>query len=535
MAGEGRVLALTGPAESDHMHGETMIKLRAVPFLLMVPALSLSQVRSAPSQVSQTAPAERARSADAAEDRLVRTEHIARIGGADVRYSATTGSLVLRNSAGKAMAHVFFVAYAREGQDPAARPITFSYNGGPGSASIWLHMGLMGPKRVQMASHGFQPSPPYQIVANEDSPLDVTDIVMVDPVQTGYSRAAEGESASQFHGVRPDIESVAEFIRLYVTKFDRWRSPKYLLGESYGTMRSAGVAEELQNRHGIELNGIVLLSSILDYQTKGYVSGNDYPHANFLPSYTASAWYHKKLPADLQGGLEKALEESRAFAFGEYLQALVRGNRLTLPERRSVALKVSRYSGLSVEFIEQANLRVSDQRFRKELLRDRGVMIGRLDGRYTALDADNAGEMQEFDPSNHALNGPYTSLYLDYLRRELKYESELQYFTSGPVQPWDYRPYQNRYLNLVDALRSTMAKNPFVRVLVLNGYYDFATPFGATEYSFDHLGYDATYKDRVSMKYYEGGHMMYIVPSILRQVKRDLAQFIESTRSSPVS
>jgi carboxypeptidase C (cathepsin A) len=510
--------------------------LHAAPLLLLLPAALIGQARpSAPAPSPTASGAERTGPSLSTDDKIVRTEHVARIGGTDVRYTATAGTLALRQPTGKPRAHFFFVSYARDGQDAPSRPITFSYNGGPGSASIWLHMGLMGPKRVQMAANGFQPAPPYQLTPNDDSPLDVTDIVMIDPVQTGYSRAAEGESPSQFHGVRPDIESVAEFIRLYLTKFDRWRSPKYLLGESYGTMRSAGVAEELQNRHGIELNGIVLLSSILDYQTKGFVPGNDYPYANFLPSYTASAWYHKKLPPELQGDLRAALDQSRAFAFGEYLQALVKGSKLSAPERRAIAQKVARFSGLSVEFIEQTNLRVSDQRFRKELLRDRGVMIGRLDGRYTGLDADNAGESQEFDPSNHALTGPYVALYLDYLRRELKYESDQQYFTSGQVQPWDYRPYQNRYLNLVESLRATMAKNPFLKVLVLNGYYDFATPFGATEYTFDHLGYERSYTDRVAMKYYEGGHMMYIVPSILRQVKRDLADFIGATRTSPIS
>ena len=301
-------------------------------------------------------------------------------------------------------------------------------------------------------------------------------------------------------------------------------------------MRSAGLSSELQNRHGLELNGIVLVSSILDYQTKGYVAGNDYPYANFLPSFTASAWYHKKLPADLQAmGLEKAVAESRAFAFGEYLTALVKGTRLQGAERTAIAQKVARFSGLSPDFVERANLRVTDPRFRKELLRDRALMIGRLDGRYTSVDADAAGETQEFDPSNQSLGGPYTALFLDYVRRELKWESELPYFTSGQVQPWDYAPYSNRYLNMVENLRSAMARNPYLKVLVANGYYDFATPFGATEYTFDHLGMETSYRDRVTLKYYEGGHMMYIHPTLLRQLKRDVADFIQSTKVSKVT
>lgn len=505
-------------------------------FLFLSTTTTLAAQTRAATATSVAAPAATSRaSSDADIDALQRTTHVARIGGEDVSYTATTGRLLLRSATGTPRAHFFFVAYTRNGQDVTTRPITFTYNGGPGSPAIWLHMGLMGPKRVQMATNGFQPAPPYQLVDNGDSPLDVTDIVLLDPVQTGFSRAAEGQNASAFHGVRPDIESVSEFIRTYLTQFDRWRSPKYLLGESYGTMRSAGVAEELQTRHGIELNGVVLLSSILDYQSKGYVPGNDYPYPTFLPTFTATAFYHKKLPADLQGDLAKAVQESREFAYGDYFAALVRGNRLTAAERRAMAERIARYTGLSVDFIERANLRVSDQRFRKELLRDRGVTIGRLDGRYTAIDADQAGETQEFDPSNHALAGPYLSLYLDYLKRDLKYENPLQYYTSGQVQPWDYRPFQNRYLNLVESLRATMARNPALRVLVLNGYYDFATPFGGTEHTFDHLGYEQTYRDRVSMKYYEGGHMMYIVPSILSQVKRDLKSFYESTQKGPVS
>lgn len=517
-----------------------MQTLRRLLLPLPLPLLALaaplpSAAQQRPAAPAASAPAVRSPAPDSG-DRFVETSHAARIGGVDVRYTATVGRLTLRHPNGRPRGHMFFTYYQRDGQDVKSRPITFSYNGGPGSPSIWLHMGLMGPKRVQMATDGFQPAPPYTLVDNDDSPLDVTDIVMIDPVQTGYSRAAEGEESRQFTGVRQDVESVGEFIRLFTTRFNRWPSPKYLLGESYGTMRSAGLSAELQNRHGLELNGIVLVSSILDYQTKGYVAGNDYPYANFLPSFTASAWYHKKLPADLQAmGLEKAVAESRAFAFGEYLSALVKGTRLQGAERKAIAQKVARFSGLSTDFVERANLRVTDPRFRKELLRDRALMIGRLDGRYTSVDADAAGETQEFDPSNQALAGPYTALFLDYVRRELEWESELPYFTSGQVQPWDYAPYSNRYLNMVENLRSAMARNPYLKVLVANGYYDFATPFAATEYTFDHLGMEPSYRDRVTLKYYEGGHMMYIHPTLLRQLKRDVADFIQSTKLSKLT
>ena len=465
------------------------------------------------------------------DDRIVSTLHVTTINGAEIRYTATTGTLVLRHPNGKARGHIFFVAYTREGQDVATRPITFSYNGGPGAPAIWLHMGFMGPKRVKMAAEGFQPGPPYELVPNNESPLDVTDIVMIDPVQTGFSRAAEGEDVKQFTGVTGDIESVADFIRIYLTKFKRWPSPKFLLGESYGTMRSAGLSEVLQSRHGIELNGIVLVSSILDYLSKGYAAGHDLPYSNFLPSFTAIAWYHKKLPADLQSmGLAKAVQESREFAYGEYLTQLARGNRLSTAEREALARKVARYSGLSADYVMKANLRVTDPRFRKELLRDRGVSLGRIDARYTGLDADEAGEFQEWDPSNDAFTGPYTALFSNYIRDELKWETDLQYYTSGRVQPWDYAPYNNRYLNLLNELRTAMAHNPYLKVMVANGYYDMATPFAATEHTFAHLGYEDTYKERVSFKYYEAGHMMYVHPEVLKALKKDVADFVNGAR-----
>ncbi len=468
-----------------------------------------------------------------AAEKIVKTQHSVRIGGQEVRYTATPGQLVLRRPNGEPRGNMFFVAYTRDGiTDMRSRPVTFCYNGGPGSATIWLHMGVLGPKRVQMAEEGFQPAPPYSLVDNEHSLIDVTDIVAIDAMSTGFSRAVEGEDPSQFHGVQQDIEAFSEFIRLYITKFDRWPSPKYLLGESYGTVRSAGVSQELQTQHGIELNGIVLVSSVIDFSTLYEAPGNDIYYAGFLPTYTVTAWFHKKLPADVQGSLEEIVQEAREFAFGEYLAALTKGNRLSPGERDEVAKKAARLTGLSAEYIKQANLRVNSQRFRKELLRDRRLMTGRLDSRFTGIDADAAGETQEFDPSNTALSGAYVALFNDYIRNELKWESELQYRTRGPVRPWDYGTQSRaRYLNLVDSLRSTMARNPFLKVLVANGYYDMATPFAATEWTFDHLGFDATYKERVSLTYYEAGHMMYIRPAMLEKFKLDVAHFINNTKN----
>jgi len=464
-----------------------------------------------------------------AADNYKQTQHTGKFGGQTVAYTATAGTLVLKSAALKPRANVFFVAYTKDGVPTGSRPIAFAYNGGPGSASIFVHMGLFGPKRVQMGDDGFQPAPPYELVDNEDSILDVADVVVIDAVTTGWSRMVEGEDGKNFHGVRQDIEVFSDFIRQYLLKFNRFASPKYLMGESYGTVRSAGVGADLQARHGIELNGIVLISSVIDFSTLSEAPGNEVNYASFLPAYTAAAWYHKRLGPELQGmELRKALDESRKFVWGEYLTALVKGSRLTAAEGKDMAGKVARFTGLSASFVEEANLRVSPGRFRKELLRDRRLMVGRLDARYTGIDRDAAGENQEFDPSNTALQGAYTAIFLDYAKNELKWESELPYTTSANVRPWQYE--EGRYLNLVDNLRSTMARNPFLNVMVVNGYYDMATPFAGSEYTFDHLGYEKSYADRTHFTYYEGGHMMYTRPNMLKVLKADIAAFVKRTQ-----
>ncbi len=458
------------------------------------------------------------------------TGHLVQIDGRDVRYTATAGTLPIHDPKGKVVASMFFVAYTREGEDARTRPIAFLYNGGPGSATIWLHMGSFGPRHVDLAAEGFQPAPPFTLTDNANSLLDVSDLVFVDAIDTGFSRPAVGEDARQFHGVRGDIQAFGEFIRTYLSRFSRWSSPKYLIGESYGTMRSAGLAGELQERHGIELNGIVLISSVLDYLTKGYASGNDLPYVIFLPTFTATAWYHHKLPPDLQGDFAKAIQEARTFSTTEYLLALEQGNRLSAADRATVVRKLARLTGLSPEYIDQSNLRVTDMRFRTELLRVEHRTVGRLDGRFTGIDADAAGERQEYDPANEAIKGAFTATFNDYVRQELKWESDLAYPTSGAVRPWSYDDFQNRYLNLADTLRGAMARNPFLKVFVANGYYDFATPFGGTEHTVSHIGFEPTYRERIELAYYDAGHMMYIRPSEQKKLKQDLARFITSTR-----
>jgi carboxypeptidase C (cathepsin A) len=486
--------------------------------------------------------------ADAAEtkpkepaDNLVVTHHTATIGGQEIAYTATTGTLVLREEAEKegasegekARAAFFFVAYTRDGvEDVARRPVTFSFNGGPGSSSVWLHLGLLGPRRAAMDEIGGLPPPPYQLSANPHSLLDETDLVFIDPVSTGFSRAVPGEKPRDFHTFKRDIETVGDFIRLYTTRYLRWPSPKFLIGESYGTTRAAGLSGYLQDRHGLFLNGIMLISSILDFQTAAFTPGNDLPYALFLPTYTATAWYHKRLSARLQTDLRAALREAEAFAQGEYASALMRGTSLSAEDRARIASRLAELTGLSAEWIDRANLRIEIHRFCKELLRDQRRTVGRLDSRFTGIDSDAAGETHEYDPSLTNIMGPYTAGFNDYVRRELKFESDLPYEILNPrVWPWKYSE-DNRYLNVSDTLRKAMTINPHLKVLVANGFYDLATPYLATERTFNHLGLDPSLQGNVSMRYYEAGHMMYIhVPSLAAQ-KADLAAFVRSAMTA---
>jgi carboxypeptidase C (cathepsin A) len=466
-----------------------------------------------------------------AEDKLVTTQHQAVIGGKEVRYTATAGTLVLRQEDGKPRANIFFVAYTRDGvPDRAKRPVTFTYNGGPGSSSVWLHLGAFGPRRVAMQEEGMAPPPPYHLVDNGESLLDVTDLVFIDPVTTGYSRAVPGEDPKQFYGLKEDAEAVAEFIRLWTTRFGRWSSPKFLAGESYGTTRSARLSNLLQERHGMYLNGVILLSSILNFQTARFAVGNDLPYPLFLPTYTATAWYHKRLPPDLQAaGLQKALEEAERFALGEYTLALMQGNDLGEARWNDVAAKVARYTGLSADYVKRTNLRPEIQAFVKELLRDQRTTVGRLDSRFKGMDRDAAGEENEFDPSYAAIHGPFTATLNDYVSQDLGFKSDLPYeILTDRVRPWSYGEFANQYANVAEDLRQAMSRNPTLKVFVGNGYYDLATPFFATKYTFDHLGFEPDYEQRVTMRYYEAGHMMYIRQADHEQLKKDLAAFIAS-------
>ena len=470
------------------------------------------------------------------EEKMVQSKHTIKIGGQEIKYTATAGTILLKLEDGTPKASVFYIAYTKDDvSDTAKRPVTFTFNGGPGSASIWLHLGAFGPRRVEMGDAGALLPPPYKLVDNESSLLDLTDLVFIDPVSTGYSRAVPGEALKQFHGIQQDIESVGDFIRLYATRNKRWSSPKFLAGESYGTTRAAGLSGYLQQRYGLYLNGIILISSILNFQTAEFDTGNDLPYVLYLPTYTAIAWYHKKLPADLQsGGLQKAVDESRNFAAHEYTDALMSGDNLPAARRTDIAQKLSRLTGLPADYLMRSNLRIEIQRFDKELLRDQRRTVGRLDGRFVGIDEDAAGSRPDYDPSLAAIVGPYTATFHDYVRGDLKFESDLFYeYLTGRVRPWSFEPYENRYVNVAGTLRSAMTENPFLHVFVGKGYYDLATPFFAAEYTFDHLSLDDSLRPHLSGAYYEAGHMMYVHMPSLAKLKKDLAQFMQASMTAP--
>ncbi|OAI46965.1 peptidase S10 [Planctomycetaceae bacterium SCGC AG-212-F19] len=461
-------------------------------------------------------------------EKLVTSRHSITVGGAKLEYEATAGTLTLKDDDGKARASMFFVAYTKVGATPAKqRPLTFAFNGGPGSSAVWLHLGVLGPKRVVLEEKGKSVAPPYRLVDNEATLLDQTDLVFIDPVSTGYSRPAAGVEAKLFHGVQEDIDSIGAFIRQYVTRFNRWESPKFLIGESYGTTRAAGLADHLQDREGISLNGIVLVSVVLNFGTIRFEEGNDLPYVLYLPGYTATAWYHKKLPADLQGDLKKALAEAEKFAVDEYAAALLKGNTLSSAEQQRVSAKLARLTGLSEDYVRRSNLRIDSSRFRKELLREERRTVGRFDSRFPGMDLDAAGDRPEYDPSYIIVQGPFTALVNDYLRNELKYESDLEYrILTDKVQPWNYGSARNRYLNTAPALRRAMTKNPGLRVLVANGIYDLATPYFATRYTFNQLGLDPSLAGNVTIEEYPAGHMMYINEASLTKLKGDVAKWL---------
>ncbi|MBS0632729.1 MAG: peptidase S10 [Verrucomicrobia bacterium] len=459
------------------------------------------------------------------------TEHEITLGGKVIKYRATAGYLVLKTEKGKARANMFFVAYTKlDEKDPAKRPITFSFNGGPGSSSVWLHLGALGPKRVVMTDKGESLPPPYKWVDNESSWLDQTDLVFIDPVSTGYSRAAKDVDPKEFHGFTGDIEAMGEFIRLWTTRNERWASPKFLVGESYGTTRAAGLSDYLQGKYDLYLNGIMLVSSIMNFQTALFAPGNDLPYQLFLPTYTAAAWYHGKLKGDLAKDLTTARTRAEQFVLKDYTLALMQGDALPAAERTRIAKEVAALTGLPEAHVLQQNLRINIFDFVTELKKDENRNIGRLDSRIVGIADNRADGDGFFDPSMEAIMGGYTAAMNDYARRELKYTNDLPYeILTGRVQPWSYANVENQYLNVSATLKQAMTKNTFLKVWIANGYYDLATPYFATEYTVKHMGLDPAVRGNLTLTYYEAGHMMYIHKDSLAKLKKDADAFLDAT------
>ena len=447
------------------------------------------------------------------------TQHSVRIGDETVSYTAEAGTLPIREG-GKTMARMFYIAYTRNGiQDLGSRPLVFSFNGGPGTASVWMHMGYTGPRRVVYDDEGFQLMPPGTLEDNPHSILDVADIVYIDPIATGFSRMMPGEEPHKYHGTLSDIESVAEFIRLYVLRNDRWMSPKFLIGESYGTTRASGLAGYLLSEHSMYLNGVILVSMT----GIGVERGPDVSYATSLPQRAATAWYHQQLPQRFQSmPIRDLLDEVEAFAMGDYLAALVKGDRLEDAERSRIAARVADYIGLTTEYVLSANLRISSRRFWKELLRDQRLTVGRLDSRYLGVDLDAAGETPDYDPAMADWNGPFTNAVNRYLREELGFDPDLKYNVWGPVRPWT----RDEGVNVSEMLRSAMLENPYMKVLIQGGYYDAATDYYSAAYTISHIQPGGELRDRFRFAWYESGHMMYLRKPDLEGSNNDLRDFI---------
>ncbi len=461
----------------------------------------------------------------------VTTQHEVRIADRTLRYSVTTGFMPLANEKGDVEARLFFTAYTLNGPEgDRQRPLMFSFNGGPGSSSVWLHLGGLGPRRVEMVEDGAMPAPPFKLVENEQTWLEETDLVFVDPVDTGYSRAASDELAKKFTGIEEDLKSVGTFIRLYLTRSERWASPLFMVGESYGTFRAAGLAGLLIEQ-GIAFNGIVLVSSILNMQTARFDRENDLPYVLFLPTYAATAWYHGKLEKDLQKReLTEVLREVEAWAVNDYAVALAKGRSLSDSERAAVAKRLARYTGLTPRYVAQSDLRIQISRFCKELRRDEDRTVGRLDSRYTGFDALGVSERPDFDPSMSAIRPPFTTMLNDYVRRDLGFETDAEYHILRSLD-WDWGNAGEGYPRTSVALSDAFAKNPYLHLFVACGYYDLATPYFATDYTLSHLALEPSVSTQIRTEHYPVGHMVYLERRTLETLQSDVASFIRDSRS----
>ena len=456
----------------------------------------------------------------------VRVTNTVAIAGERVTYVAETGMLPLLKADGTSRASIFYVAYTRtDGKADAKRPVTFCFNGGPGSASVWLHLGALGPRRVKMNEDGSLPAPPFALVDNEFSLLNASDLVFIDPVATGFSRPAKDEKTDQFFGDSGDLESVGEFMRLWTTRHDRWLAPKFVCGESYGVFRAAGLADHLRGRYGMYLNGLILVSGVLDFGTISGGTGNDLPYPLILPAYTAAAHFHKKLSADLQADLAKALSEAREFAKGEFSSALQQGAALPPAAREKIVTELVRLTGLKAAIFEDNNLRVDPSVFRKQLLHDDGLILGAYDARLTGRDGDAAAQGAGFDPAAAAVTGPFSAAMNSYVRSELKFEDDLPYELIAGVQPWNYGV-RNNFANASDRLAAVMNQNPYLKILVLGGRCDLVCPIDTMRHSLGHMPLADAYQKNITFAEFEAGHMMYINRPDLEKLQEVVGKFV---------
>jgi carboxypeptidase C (cathepsin A) len=481
---------------------------------------------------------------EAVREDVKESRHTVRIGGKTVDYTARAGILQLKDDEGKPRAGFFFAAYERPGDKgkdgPESRPVTFAFNGGPGSSSMWLHLGALGPRRLVLTDRGEPLPPPVRLEDNEWSWLDFTDLVFVDPVGTGYSRPASPDKAKEFYSVQGDVESVGDFIRLYLTRYGRWTSPKFLVGESYGTTRAAGLSGYLHDAHGIDLNGLVLISPALDLSTIAMGAANDLSLVLSLPSYAVAAWYHGKAGQAGPGGEAgqagapadplAVMDQAKAWALDTYAALLARGSRLDPEARKESVRRLAALAGLSEGYLDLSDLRVPESRFRKELLRDRRLVIGRMDTRLTGYDGDPAGSSAGLDPLFDSLIGPFTAAVNATVAGELQFGRDIdyKYLNYQANRAWDWSTAvqgKQGYANVADTLATAMAKNRYLKVLVACGVYDLATPCGSAEYTLDHLDLSAELRRNITLKRYEAGHIVYVDKAALQRLTEDARNF----------
>ena len=482
-----------------------------------------------PKETPATKPDDKEEHYEMTEIAPIVTHHQITLDGKVLRYTATAGRLPIKRGDGRIDAEMFFVAYTLDGQEESKRPLTFCFNGGPGSASVWLHMGAVGPKQVVLEPNGFMPAAPYRITDNQDTLLDRSDLVFVDAIATGFSRAANAEMTKKFLGVQGDIEAFGEFIRLYITRNDRWSSPLFILGESYGTTRAAGIAGYLAD-HGISFNGITLLSTAMDFGTLEWAKNNDVPYVLLVPSFTMIAAYHKRLAPELMQNLAKTRQEVEHWASTDYTLALAKGDGLSNEERQKIIDQYARYTGIDRKVVDQANLRIDVGEFTHNLLLDQKLRVGRLDGRFTGIDPEGLLDTRYYDPTSSAILPPYTSVFNNYLRTELGYKVDTPYkvfaWDEPSFQKWEWGDAEKGFPNTAPGLRAAMVKNPYLRVLVMEGYYDLATPYYAANYSVDHLDLGPDFRKNISFTTYEAGHMVYVDSGSHAKMKKDLVEFM---------